>query len=297
MNALEVKNLRKQYGKFELKNVRFSLEAGQIMGFIGPNGAGKSTTIKAILNQIHKDSGEILLWGKDNVRHEIELKNRIGVVLDEGYFYGHLSLKRMKDLIAPFYSTWDEREYRRYIADFRLDEGKKISELSKGMRMKYAIALALSHRADLLIMDEPTSGLDPMVREELLELLRRMIQDENKSVFFSTHITSDLDKIADQIALINDGRLLFSQPKDDLLDRHAVVKGPLSALTGGAEALFVGFRKSDYGFEALTNDRAAARKLLGEQAVLERATVEDLMLYYVRRDNEHALAHEKRTDR
>ena len=297
MNALEIKDLRKQYGRFELKKVSFSLESGQIMGFIGPNGAGKSTTIKAILNQIHKDGGEILLWGKDNVRHEIELKNRVGVVLDEGYFYGHLSLKRMKNLIAPFYTAWDEREYRRYIADFRLDEGKKISELSKGMRMKYAIALALSHGADLLIMDEPTSGLDPMVREELLELLRRMIQDENKAVFFSTHITSDLDKVADRIALINEGRLLFNQPKDELLDGHAIVKGPLSALTGAAEALFVGVRKSGYGFEALTGDRAAARRLLGEETLFERPAVEDLMLYYVRRDNEHALALEKRTDR
>jgi ABC-2 type transport system ATP-binding protein len=290
VTALEVKNLRKQYGKFELKDVSFKLESGLIMGFVGPNGAGKSTTIKAILNQIHKDGGEILLWGKDNVRHEIELKNRIGVVLDEGYFYGHLSLNRMKDLIAPFYKTWDEKEYQRYISDFRLDEGKKISELSKGMRMKYAIALALSHKADLLIMDEPTSGLDPMVREELLELLRRMIQDENKSVFFSTHITSDLDKAADRIALISDGKLLFNETKDDLMERHALVKGPLPLLRDGAEALFVGVRENGYGFEALTSDVVAARRRFGDQAVFERATVEDLMLYYVRRDKD-ALAH------
>ena len=290
MNALEVKNLRKKYDKFELKGVSFTLEAGLIMGFIGPNGAGKTTTIKAILNQVRKDAGEIFLWGKDSVKHEIELKNRIGVVLDEGHFYGHLSLKRMKELIAPFYKTWDEREYRRRIADFQLDEGKKISELSKGMRMKYAIALALSHGADLLIMDEPTSGLDPMVREELLDLLRRVIQDENKAVFFSTHITSDLDKVADRIALLSDGRLLFDKTKDELMDAHAVVKGPLSLLNGPVEALFIGIRKSDYGFEALTADRAAARKLLGEQAVFERASVEDLMLYYVRRDGAHALA-------
>ena len=291
MNALEVKNLRKKYDKFELKGVSFALETGLIMGFIGPNGAGKTTTIKAILNQVHKDSGEILLWGKDSERYEIELKNRIGVVLDEGHFYGHLSLKRMKDMIAPFYKTWDEREYRRHIADFQLDEGKKISELSKGMRMKYAIALALSHGADLLIMDEPTSGLDPMVREELLELLRHVVQDENKAVFFSTHITSDLDKVADRIALLSDGRLLFNKTKDELMDAHAVVKGPLSLLTAPVEALFVGVRKGDYGFEALTDDRVAARKLLGEQAVFERASVEDLMLYYVRRDGAHALAH------
>ena len=285
MNALEVKNLRKKYDKFELRDVSFALEPGLIMGFIGPNGAGKTTTIKAVLNQVLKDSGEILLWGKDNVRCEIELKNRIGVVLDEGHFYAHLNLRRMKNLIAPFYKTWDEREYRRMISDFHLDEGKKISELSKGMRMKYAIALALSHGADLLIMDEPTSGLDPMVREELLELLRRVVQDENKAVFFSTHITSDLDKVADRIALLSDGRLLLNKTRDELMDAHAVVKGPLSLLSGPAEALFIGVRKSDYGFEALTADRTAARKLLGDQALFERASVEDLMLHYVRRDN------------
>ena len=290
MTALEIKNLRKRYGTFELRDVSLKLTEGLIMGFIGPNGAGKSTTIKAILNQIQRDSGEILLWGKDNIAHETELKNRIGVVLDEGHFYGHLTIRRMKNLIAPFYKTWDEREYRRHIADFRLEENKKISELSKGMRMKFAIALALSHRADLLIMDEPTSGLDPMVREELLELLRRMIQDEKKSVFFSTHITSDLDKVADRIALINDGKILFNQTKDELLDGHAIVKGPLSALTGGAEALFVGLRKSEYGFEGLTAERAAARRMFGEGVVLERPTVEELMIHYVRRDTGHALA-------
>lgn len=290
MTALEVKNLKKRYGNFQLKDISLTLEEGLIMGFIGPNGAGKSTTIKAILNQIRRDSGEILLWGKDNLRYETELKNRIGVVLDEGHFYGHLNLRRMKEMIAPFYKTWDEREYKRYIADFRLEEDKKISDLSKGMRMKYAIALALSHKADLLIMDEPTSGLDPMVREELLELLRRMIQNENKSVFFSTHITSDLDKVADRIALINDGKLLFNCPKDELLDSHTIVKGPLAALTGEAEALFVGYHKNDYGFEALTTDRTAARRVLGERAVFERPTVEDLMLYYVRRDDGHVLA-------
>lgn len=290
MTSLEIRNIHKRYGGFELKNLSLSLEEGQIMGFIGPNGAGKTTTIKAVLNQIHLDSGEIRLWGKDHIRCETELKNRIGVVQDEGHFYGHLSIARMKNLIAPFYKTWDEGEYRRFIALFRLEEEKKISELSKGMRMKFAIALALSHGADLLIMDEPTSGLDPLVREELLDLLRHVIEDERKSVFFSTHITSDLDKVADRIALLDEGRLLFDRPKDELLDDHAIVKGPQSLLTEAARALFVGVREGAYGFEALTADRAAARRLLGEGAVFERPTVEDLMLHYVRREEGHVLA-------
>ena len=290
MTSLEIRNIQKRYGSFELKNLSIRLEEGQIMGFIGPNGAGKSTTIKAVLNQIRLDAGEIQLWGKDHIQYETEMKNRIGVVLDEGHFYGHLSLERMKNMIAPFFSAWDEREYRRYIAMFRLEQGKKISELSKGMRMKYAIALALSHKADLLIMDEPTSGLDPLVREELLELLRRVIEDERKSVFFSTHITSDLDKVADRIALLHNGRLLFDRPKDELLDGHAIVKGPGSLLTQAARALFVGVREGEYGFDALTADRAAAKRLLGEQVIFERPTVEDLMLHYVRREDGHVLA-------
>jgi ABC-2 type transport system ATP-binding protein len=288
--ALEVKGLRKEYKNFALKDISFSLEEGCIMGFVGPNGAGKSTTIKAILNQVIKDAGEIRLWGKDSIEHEVELKNRIGVVMDEGHFYGHLSLKRMKSMIAPFYKNWSNQTYESYIRQFKLDEDKKISDLSKGMRMKYAIALALSHNADLLIMDEPTSGLDPLVREELLGILQQMIQDERKSVFFSTHITSDLDKVADYIVLINDGRLLLNEPKDELLDTHAVVKGSNELLTPLAEPLFVSVKKSSYGFEGLTKDRSAARRAFGDKAVIERPTIEDIMLHYIRRDNGNAIS-------
>ncbi len=151
--------------------------------------------IRAILNQVIRDAGEVRLWGKDNIKCETELKNRVGVVLDEGHYYGHLPIRKMTNMIAPFYHNWNADAYRRYSREFDLDEIKKISELSKGMRMKYGIALALSHSADLLIMDEPTSGLDPLIREELLDILQNMILDERKSVFFSTHITSDQTKL------------------------------------------------------------------------------------------------------
>jgi ABC-2 type transport system ATP-binding protein len=287
--SLDVKGLQKNYKKFSLKDLSFSLEEGCIMGFIGPNGAGKTTTIKAILNQIKKDAGEITLWGKDNTAHEVELKNHIGVVLDEGHFYGHLTLKAMKNLIAPFYKNWNEKACQAYFDEFQLDEEKKISELSKGMRMKYAIALALSHEADLLIMDEPTSGLDPLVREELLEILQRFIQNERKSVFFSTHITSDLDKVADYIVLINDGSLLVSAPKDELLDSHSIVKGPMELLNTPLRESLIFAKENSFGFEALTGNKAAARKLLGDRAVFEKPTIEDIMLNYVRRGNAHAV--------
>lgn len=285
--ALEVKGLKKEYKNFCLHDISFSLEQGCIMGFIGPNGAGKSTTIKAVLNQINKDAGEIKLWGKDHRRDEIEIKNRIGVVMDEGHFYGHLTLKRMKNMIAPFYKSWNEKTYASYLHEFGLDERKKISELSKGMRTKYAIALALSHDADLLIMDEPTSGLDPLVREELLDILYRLIEDERKSVFFSTHITSDLDKIADYIVFINDGKMVLNEPKDDMLDNHAVVKGSSDLLPQVPAGLLVGTKQGCYGFEALTRDKKAIRRAFGDSVVLEKPTVEDIMLYYSRKGHQH----------
>lgn len=280
---LEVKGLTKEYKGFRLDNLSFCLEEGCIMGFIGPNGAGKSTTIKAILNQVVRDSGEIRLWGKDNIACEKELKNRLGVVLDEGYFYGHLSIKKMTALIAPFYAGWEDGKYKKYLYDFGLDENKKISDLSKGMRTKYAIALALSHGAELLIMDEPTSGLDPLVRADILDILQQFIQDERRSVFFSTHITSDLDKIADYIVFINDGRLVLSEPKDELLERHALVKGPSELLSPDKKALFVGMRETGYGFEALTRDRNSAKAAFGSASVvLEKPSIEDIMLFYTR---------------
>jgi ABC-2 type transport system ATP-binding protein len=286
--ALEVLGLTKNYKKFSLRELSFTLEEGCIMGFIGPNGAGKSTTIKAILNQIRRDAGEIRLWGRDNIREETEIKKRLGVVLDEGHFYGHASVKRMKNIVASFFDNWSEETFQSYVREFELDESKKISELSKGTRMKFAIALALSHGADLLIMDEPTSGLDPLVRDELLGILQRLIQDERKSVFFSTHITSDLDKVSDYIVLLNDGQLLLNEPKDEILERHALVKGPSDLLNDSMKPLLVGVRQSGYGFEALTADRAAARRVLGDRAIFEKPSIEDIMLYYVRGGNGHA---------
>jgi ABC-2 type transport system ATP-binding protein len=186
-------------------------------------------------------------------------------------------------MIAPFYKNWNGETYGRYLSEFGLDENKKISELSKGMRMKYGIALALSHEADLLIMDEPTSGLDPLIREELLDILHNMIQDERKSVFFSTHITSDLDKIADYIVFINEGKLVLNEPKDELLEKYAVVKGATELLTPSTDGLFIGVKRSEYGFEALANDRSAVRRALGGSVVLEKPTVEDIMLFYTRK--------------
>lgn len=280
---LEIKGLRKQFKDFSLKGIDITLERGYIMGFIGPNGAGKSTTIKLIMNLLKKDAGEIRVFNKDHITHEREIKNKIGFVLDENYFYEELTVMEMKKVIAPFYQRWNDPLFIRYIKEFDLPVNKKIKDLSKGMKMKFSLAVSLSHDAELLIMDEPTSGLDPIVRSELLEILGRIIQDENKAVFFSTHITSDLDKIADYVTMINSGEIVFSLNKDDILDNFGLVRGSKALLQEAVTKDFIGVRENQFGAEGLVKDRAAVRKMLGDKVLIEKPTLEDIMLYYTRR--------------
>ncbi|WHH58208.1 ABC transporter ATP-binding protein [Petroclostridium sp. X23] len=281
---LEVKNLRKQFEDFQLKDIDIALECGYIMGFIGPNGAGKSTTIKLILNLLKKNKGEIKIFGMDHIKDEQEVKNRIGFVLDENFFYEELTVAEMKRVIAPLYTAWDHDAFNRYIRDFNVPSAKKIKDLSKGMKMKFSLAVALSHHADLLIMDEPTSGLDPVIRSELLQILSEFIQDDHKGVLFSTHITSDLDKIADYVTMIHDGEIVFSLEKDVLLDNYGLVKGPKGVLEEDMKKHFIGIRENQFGFEGLVTDRKKTKKALGEKVMIEKPTLEDIMLYYTRRD-------------
>lgn len=281
MNAvLEVKNLNKAYENFSLKDVTFSLNQDCITGFIGTNGSEKTTTIKAILGLVLKDSGKINFLEKDIDKHERKSKNKIGVVLDEGYFYDELTLKEMKNVIAPSYTEWDEQVFFKYIKRFNLNLGQKISTLSKGMRMKFAVALALSHRADLLIMDEPTSGLDPLVRSELIDILLDFMKEPGKSVFFSTHITSDLDKIADMIILIDDGQILIDEEKDALVETHALVKGDNQLINNQTEKLFLNLSQTKYGFEGITHKIDDVCRLM-PGVLMERPTIEDIMLSYI----------------
>lgn len=280
--VIEIKNLKKSFDGFSLNNISFTLEKGYIMGFIGPNGAGKSTTIKLIMNLIKKDDGEIKIFGLDNIRYEKEVKNRIGFVYDENYFYEELTVTEMKNVISAFYKKWSDNVFNKYIREFSLPKDKKIKELSKGMKMKFAIAVALSHDAELFIMDEPTSGLDPIIRSELLDILSYLIQDENKSVFFSTHITSDLDKIADYITFINKGSIVFSCPKDDILENYGLVKGPKELINSDVRKHFIGIKEKQFGFEALTDNRQQVRRILGDGAIIDKPSLDDIMLYYAR---------------
>ena len=280
---LEVNNLRKEYKYFTLNNISFSLQRGYIMGFIGPNGAGKSTTIKLIMNLIHRNQGTIKIFGLDNIKHEKEIKDRIGFVYDENYYYEELTMDTMKKIVMPFYSKWDDDAFNKYMKDFDLNPKKKIKELSKGMKMKFALAIALSHNAELIIMDEPTSGLDPVFRREILDILYSIIQDESKSIFFSTHITTDLEKIADYITFINEGSIVFSKTKDDIMESYGIVKGGLELLNGSSRKEFLGIRENAFGFEALTDDQNKVKKLFGDKVVIEKPSLEDIMVYMVRR--------------
>ena len=279
-NVLEVSGLNKSYRNFDLSDVSFSLQEDCITGFIGINGSGKTTTINTILGLVMKNTGTIKFFGKDMDKHGEELKNRIGVVLDEGCFYDELTMKEMKSIIAPAYSSWNERDYKSYMERFSLNQCQKISALSKGMRVKFALTLALSHQADLLIMDEPTSGLDPLIRSQLMIILTDYMKQGGKSVFFSTHITSDLDKVADMIILINNGKILFQEEKDALMDAHRLVKGDNKDLTANTRKLFLSVQTSKFGFTGITNKLAQVQKSM-KDILVERTTIEDIMLGYV----------------
>lgn len=278
---LEINNLRKEFKRFILDNISFSLPRGTIMGFIGPNGAGKTTTIKLIMNLFHRNSGEIKVFGLDFLRHEKEIKDRIGFVYDETYYFELLTADEIGLLMPQFYRSWDRTAYSRYLTDFRLPAKKKIREFSRGMKMKFSLAVALSHHAELIILDEPTSGLDPVFRREILGLLADVIQDGDNAVLFSTHITSDLERVADYVTFINQGKIIFSENKDDVLERYYIVQGPKTILSQDLQACLLGLRNGAFGFEGLCPDIEAIRSQLSSQCLIEKASLDQIMIHFV----------------
>lgn len=281
-NAIEICGLTKKYDGFTLDNVTFSVPKGSIMGFIGQNGAGKTTTIKAILNIISKDGGYIKIFGMDNVENEIEIKENLAVVFDELPLHDTLNVKNINIIMRDIFKKWNEKTFFEYIERFGLPVKKKTGQFSKGMKMKLQIAIALSHDAKLLVMDEATTGLDPVVRSEILDIFLEYLQDENNSILMSSHITSDLEKIADSVTFIDRGKILLSGYKDEILESHGLIKCTKEEYQKIDKADFISARTSDFGVSVMVSDFQAAQRKY-PQYIAEKNTFEEIMLYYVNR--------------
>lgn len=279
-NALEVNNLNKEYIGFSLKDVRFSVPEGYIMGFIGPNGSGKTTTIKCILNMVNY-SGEINLFGEDNKTEGIN--DGIGIVTDSPLYVDDWKITDVEAAVSPFYRNWDGVKYSELISRFGIEKTKKVKELSKGMKIKLMLAVALSHDARLLILDEPTSGLDPVARDELCELLLDFVSDDSHSVLFSTHIITDLEKIADYITFIQNGEIMFTGLKDDLADKYIMVKGGAGELNLAQKKLIIGLREHISGFEGMVELSDAEK--LPKSVLIEKISLEDIVVFMNRGGN------------
>lgn len=282
-NILEVKSLSKKYNEFELKNICINLPKGTIMGFIGENGAGKSTTIKAILNIIKKDTGEVKIFNLDNIKDEKKIKEDIGVVLDDSFLSEYLNVTDINKIMKNIYNTWDEKLYFDYIKKFKLSDNKKIKEYSSGMKMKLKIAVALSHHPKLLILDEPTSGLDPVARNDILDIFQDFISDDEHGIFVSSHITSDLEHIADYITFINNGEIIFTKTKDDLLDNYGIVKCGYKDFDKLDKKDYIKYKKNKYGYEVLVDNRNIIKKKYN-LSIVDKPTIEQIMLMYIKGD-------------
>jgi ABC-2 type transport system ATP-binding protein len=282
-HALQLDHVAKRYKDFSLEEVSFALPRGYIMGLIGPNGAGKTTLIKLVLNLVRRDAGTIRVLGLDNLEREVDVKSRIGYVPDEPRFPEDVTLKTLTAATAPFYASWDDDRFDRLASAFDLPMNKKFKKVSHGTKTKFALALALSHGAEFLLLDEPTSGLDPTFRRELLRLLSDLLQDSRVSVLFSTHITADLERTADFITFIKNGRIVFSRTKDDVLGSFGVVKGGRDVLDRAGSELFEGVRVHEFGFEALTSRIDDARRRFGDGVLVEPATLDDVMVLMERK--------------
>ena len=279
--AIEIRNLSKSFKNFKLKNISFSVPKGSIMGFIGENGAGKTTTISLMLNQLKAETGEIGILGLDHRKDEKEIKNDIGVVLDECYFHENIKPKHISRIMARIYKNWDEALFYGYMDHFRLPDNKTTKEFSRGMKMKLSIATALSHHPKLLILDEATSGLDPVVRNEILDLFLEFIQDEEHSILFSSHITGDLEKVADYITFLHEGEIIFSQSKDELLYDYGLLLCGAEDFKAVDKGDIIGYRENRFGREILVRNKEQMKQKY-KGLTIDPVTIEDIMLFYMR---------------
>lgn len=279
MKVLEINNLCKKYPTFTLDNVSFSFELGYIMGFIGRNGAGKTTTLKSMLNFVHPDSGTVSICGYDTKKDEFLVKNNIGFVSGLDGFYNSKKIKTVTNVTKRFFKNWNENLYKELLQKFNLDENKLISSLSAGMKVKYQIALAMSHDAKLLILDEPTSGLDPVSRDELVLLFQDYVANGDRSILFSTHIISDLEKCADFITYIKNGKIYKSTDIVQFKDSYLLVNGKIDDLTEELKSKIIGFHKNSFGFEGMI---AVENRDLFSSCEFTKPSLEEIMVHIER---------------
>ena len=278
---LQVNNLTKQYSDFKLDNVSFSLPKGTIMGLIGENGAGKSTTINAILDIIKKDDGTVTFWGQELSSDPRRLKEDIGVVFDGINFYETLTPAKIGQISKAAYTQWDQHLYNEYLTKFQLPTKNEVKTFSKGMKMKLCIAVALSHHPKLLILDEATSGLDPVIRDDILDVFLDFVQDEQHSILMSSHITTDLEKIADYITFIHQGKVMFCKTKDELRYRYGIIRCGAALFDAIDKTEVLAYRKCDYQWDVLVADKEKARRKY-KSAVVDDASIDDILLLYVK---------------
>ena len=289
VNVIEIKGVTKDYGDFKLDNISFTVPEGSVCGFIGQNGAGKTTTIRIILDAINRDDGEIYLFGKSIDKDSAALLEDIGVVFDEMGFHDFLTARQINTIMKNVYKNWNEEKYFEYLKRFSLPTKKACGSFSRGMRMKLQIAAALSHEAKLLIMDEPTSGLDPIVRNEMLQIFREYVIEEDHTILLSSHITGDLEKLADEVVFIDGGKIVLQGNKDEILEKHGILRCKKDELRAISESLIVSAEISSLGAEVLVNDRKAAEKLYPGM-VIEPAGLDEIMIYYVNKVNGYNVA-------
>ena len=280
-NNIELKNVSKSYKSFTLKNISFNVPQGSIVGLIGENGAGKTTTIKSILN-ITNAEGNVTIFGKDSKKAEKEIKNEIGVVLDDSFLSDYLTAKHVNSIMKDVYKTWNEGKYINLLKQFDLPKDKLIKDFSSGMKMKLKIATAIAHNPKILILDEPTSGLDPVVRNEILDIFRKYIEeDETRSILLSTHITSDLEHISDYIVFIEKGKMVFDLPTNELLENYGIIKCSKEDFSRLDEKDYIKYKKEKYQYEVLTSNKDNIRRKYNITTI-DKPSIEDIMLFYIK---------------
>lgn len=281
-SAIEIENLKKKYdSKFELGEINLNIPSGYVIGLIGENGAGKTTLIKSILNIINTDTGKIKIFNKDSKKYDYLIKEDIGVVLDDIFFPEILTASDINIIMKDIYKNWDEELFSKYLGDFKLPSNKKIKTLSKGMRKKLEIATALAHHPKLLILDEPTSGLDPVVRDDILDIFLSFIKDEDHTILLSTHITSDLEHIADEIIFIDKGQIILNKSKDELLDNYGILKCDEDTFVKISKEDIIRYKKNKYNYEILVGDRNKIKKKY-KNCVVDKITLDELMILVIK---------------